>query len=661
MSSPAASHAAAAVLPRRPVSVGWRRPGERWERADFEAPGPVSVTKAPLDHIEGLRITAALPDAEGLEVVFDAPGAFQALGGGERFEALDLHGQSVRYYLENAGLGSGTYLPSPWIATTLGFSIFLDAEAAAVFHIATPHDPDVLRVQVEGGRIDMEVHFGDLPELYSALVQRIGPPQMPGDAFFGLWKAGDWRVENAETVAQDVEGFAGLGLPMAVKLIDAYWEDEVHSFEFDTAKYPDAWNMVESLAAQGTRTWLWLCPWVVVGTKSFDLAKRSGFLVSDVSGRPLTRRPGANPNTQAALIDYSNPEARTWWTGHLRRLVDRGIAGFKADFGEQLPDDAVLASGETGGRGHNAFVRHYLQATAAAFDDRTPAIISRSGAPSVRLPIWSGDQTSDFCPKSGLPAAIRAAQSASLSGWSFVGSDLGGYFGTPTPEVFARWTQFACFTPLMMLHGLGCREPWQMGDASAEVFRRFARLHLALRPIFETYGTVAAAGGLPLIRPMPLAFPEQDWAGINDWDQQFLLGDDILVAPVAFYGNTRAVFLPSGSWFDALAGEWVTGPVWCCHDVPIDRVAVFVRAGACITLATDWSERRAVQIRFRPPTALMDGPEDQSASAWTIDRIGCPAGAAEPPDDQVPEWDHTGGIFGRIAWGPAVGSPEQAN
>lgn len=601
----------------RPVSIGWRVAGGSWSSAAFPGDGEIAVEVTRQG--KNWRIVASHPHAEAIEIAFAVPKAFQAFGGGERFETLDLRGQSVRYYLENFGLGNGTYLPSPWIATSLGYGVYLPEEAAAMFHIAAPLDPNVLKIQVEGNRLEVEIHVGTLEQLYATLIQRIGPPIMPEDSFFGLWKAGDWRIENAKTVGADIDGYRNLSLPMAVKLIDAYWAGEVHSFEFDIAKYPDAWDMVARMAADGTDIYLWLCPWVVVGTKSFAYASAKGYTIKDANGALITRRPGANPNIVAALIDFSNPDASAWWSQNLRSLLQRGIKGFKADFGEQLPEHAVLHSGETGGRAHNAFVRHYLDATIAAFDGEVPAIISRSGSPRVRAPIWSGDQTSDFCPKTGLPSAVRAVQSAAFGGWSFVGSDLGGYFGTPTTQVFARWSQFSCFTPLMMLHGLGCREPWDMDATSVAVYQDYARLHLALMPVFHRYGTDAADGGLPLMRMMPLAFPEVEWSGINDWDQQYMLGDDVLVAPVAFYGNTRAVYLPEGEWLDVLSGDFVAGPTWRIHDVQLEKMPIFVRKGARLVLALDTASRRAVEIVFGDGDGMS---RTRGQEGWRVEAVG---------------------------------------
>jgi alpha-D-xyloside xylohydrolase len=609
--------------PPAPTELAWRAPDGGWHPLDV-----VALRSEPLEG-GGVRLVLERAGAAAVSLAFTVPPDLQAFGGGERFDALDLRGQVIRYYLENFGLvNGGTYLPSPWIATSLGFSLFLAEEAPATFHIAAPHDPHRLTVQVEGERAIVELHTGALPEQHRRLIARIGPPLMPEPAFFSLWKAGDWRIQDAATVVADEAGFAQLGLPLGVMLLDAYWASEVMSFRFDARKHPDAEGMIARLRAQGAELHLWLCPWVVVGTDSHRMAQAKGYLIADAAGRPLTRRPGANPNIVAALIDFSKPTAAKWWADGLRALLAMGVAGFKADFGEQLPEAAVLHSGETGGRAHNAFVRHYLQATIDAFDGRNPAIISRSGAPRIRTQIWTGDQTSDFCPKTGLPAAIRAVQSASLCGWPFIGSDLGGYFGTPTPQVFARWAQFAAFCPLMMLHGLGCREPWEMDAGSAAVFADCARMHLALAPEFERLGRIAAEGGPPLLRMMPLAFPDTDWRGRNDWDQQFMLGEDLLVAPVAFYGNTRAVWLPEGEWFDVLAGDWARGPALVVHEVPQDRIPLFLRAGGSLVLRPEsGGETVTLRVARARPAPCTGWQGTLGASGDASDPPGAPGAA----------------------------------
>ncbi|MEY4863025.1 MAG: hypothetical protein RLZ51_1120, partial [Pseudomonadota bacterium] len=200
------------------LGAGWRESGGRWhalppDAARIERRGPTTHC-----------IVFERPQAKAVELCLAAPEEALFLGGGERFERLDLRGSVVRHYLENAGQGSGTYLPVPWIASTAGFSMGLAGHDAASFHLATPWEPDVLRIQIESSRIELHLDLGTLAEQHRAWIARVGPPEKPDDAFFGLWKAGDWRTEDALTVAADREGFRAMGLPLDVKLIDAYWE-----------------------------------------------------------------------------------------------------------------------------------------------------------------------------------------------------------------------------------------------------------------------------------------------------------------------------------------------------------------------------------------------------------------------------------------------------
>ena len=189
------------------LGAGWREPRGRWhalppDAARIERRGPTTHC-----------IVFERPQSKAVELCLAAPEEALFLGGGERFERLDLRGSVVRHYLENAGQGSGTYLPVPWIASTAGFSMGLAGHDAASFHLATPWEPDVLRIQIESSRIELHLDLGTLAEQHRAWIARVGPPEKPDDAFFGLWKAGDWRTEDALTVAADREGFRAMGLP----------------------------------------------------------------------------------------------------------------------------------------------------------------------------------------------------------------------------------------------------------------------------------------------------------------------------------------------------------------------------------------------------------------------------------------------------------------
>jgi alpha-D-xyloside xylohydrolase len=197
--------------------------------------------------------------------------------------------------------------------------------------------------------------------------------------------------------------------------------------------------------------------------------------------------------------------------------------------------------------------------------------------------IWAGDQTSDFAYNSGLRTAIVAGLSAGLSGFPYWGSDIGGYFGTPSDETFMRWTQFSAFSPIMMIHGAGRREPWTFSAQTLDVYRRYAQLHIDLFPYLYTYAHEASQTGIPIMRAMPLEFPgdPESWGDLAG--HQYCFGAELLVAPVYYgFSRVRLVHLPEGPWRDFWSGEGFEGGQVVRYQAGLERIPVFARAGAMI-------------------------------------------------------------------------------
>jgi alpha-D-xyloside xylohydrolase len=292
-----------------------------------------------------------------------------------------------------------------------------------------------------------------------------------------------------------------------------------------------------------------------------------------------------------SCIDLTNPEAVIWWQDNIRQLAEMGVNGFNTDFGEQVPVDSMFHNGKTGHEMHNLYPRLYNELTFEAMQVqrggvRQPGmLLARSGwHGSQRLSaIWAGDQTSDFAYNSGLRTAIIAGLSAGLAGFPYWTSDIGGYFGTPTDEVYARWVEFSAFCPIMMIHGAGRREPWTFSRETLGLYRRFAKLHTELFPYIYTYAHEAARTGVPIMRAMPLEFPDEPDAWAELAEHQFLFGADLLVAPVYYgFSRTRPVFLPRGHWRDFWTGERLAGGQVLRRRAEIGQIPVFARAGAII-------------------------------------------------------------------------------
>ncbi len=517
------------------------------------------------------------------------------LGFGERFNRIDQRGFEVNIQVINGASGNLAYKPVPFFISSNGFGVFLETDLQVNARLAVPDDPTTASLRCEGDTATLHFYAGtprQVLEQYSAVA---GRPAVPPDWAFGPWKSRDWTLENQQTALEDVRVTRQLDLAGSVKLIDAQWETTEHSFLFDQDKYPDAAGFIAELRESGFRLVLWLSPWLVHNEKSkpvFDEAASRGYLIRDVNGDTYVHRLGNSPTFVGSCIDFTNPAAVEWWQENIRKLVRLGVEGFKTDFGEQVPDDAVFADGRTGRQLHNIYPRIYNQVTYDAMQQETDGILlARSawhGSQGISA-IWAGDQTSDFAPATGLESVIKAGQNAGLSGFPWWASDIGGYFGVPTDEVFTRWSQFAAFSPIMQIHGMGNREPWNFSDETLRIYRAYAQLHTDLFPYIRVAADQANRSGLPIMRALALEFPEDQGIWGDSQEHQYMFGDSLLVAPV-YYGFTpyRHAWLPAGHyWRELWTGVNHQGGRFVSVDAPQDVIPLFVKAGSIVPLLAE--------------------------------------------------------------------------
>jgi alpha-D-xyloside xylohydrolase len=241
--------------------------------------------------------------------------------------------------------------------------------------------------------------------------------------------------------------------------------------------------------------------------------------------------------------------------------------------------------------------------------------------------VWAGDQPGTF---TGLRAAIRMAQTAGVSGFPIWGSDIGGYHSAGlTPEVFVRWAQFAAVTPIFEVGGVGQNARfWTFGPRTVELFRRAAELHYELFPHLYELARRAARTGLPIVRPLALDQPADDrsWSA----DLEFLVGGDLLVAPVAAAsGSAHRIYLPEGEWVDVTRGTRHAGGRTIRRPTPLDELPLYLRAGTAVPFNARtpaiWSRPWQVDDLRRPGRAgwlLAPGPGSTTASSADAGSIG---------------------------------------
>lgn len=595
--------------------------------------------RQPLDGQVHLDLT--VPGAAWCSLELDAHADEHYFGFGERFNQIDQRGQEVRVRVVNGASGNLAYKPVPFYISSYGYGLHIDTDLELNARMAVPDDAATASLRVEGESLSARFFLGTPEQALRAYTASAGRPALPPAWVFGPWKSRDWTVENQSTVLEDVRETRRLDLACSVKLIDAKWETADHSFAFDPVKYPDVPGMVREAREAGMRMVLWVSPWMVrdaTSREAYEAAAAQGYLIRDGSGKPYLHRLGNSPGFVGSCIDFTNPAAVEWWQGHIKRLVQLGFDGFKTDFGEQVPDDAVFFDGRIGREVHNVFPRLYNEATYHAMQEATDGVLfARSawhGSQGISA-IWAGDQASDFGPATGLQSVVVAGQNAAASGFPYWSSDIGGYFGVPTDEVFVRWTQFGAFSPIMQVHGMGKREPWLFAPETLDLYRAYAQLHTDLFPYLYAAAKHAADTGVPIMRPMAFAFPGEDV-----WDDtqahQYLFGPQLLVAPVYSYSgfNTiKSVWLPAAApWYELWTGDLYEGGQTAFVAAAIDKIPVFVRAGSIVPLLA------------QSPRTLVCGGDDPLAAWPDLDLLIYPGADAEArlTDGTLLTWNDAG-------------------
>ena len=333
---------------------------------------------------------------------------------------------------------------------------------------------------------------------------------------------------------------------------------------------------------------------------------------------------------EGSPVDFTNPAARDWLAGQLKTLLGRSevttaagtkepaIGGFKTDDGETrssdgniyIPESASYADGRTGQEMRNGYCVEYHRAVYGALREVVGAnglIFARSGFTGTQAfpAYWAGDNAPNFGAENGLPSVIIAGLSAAMSGYSIWGHDVGGYQNSNFSPVsranlFMRWTQFACFSPILQMHRQVKKRqndpastpfgqyPWGYGRDAEENFRFYARLHTRLFPYIYTYAKEASEKGLPLIRPLVLL--HQDDPRTHLISHTYLFGNELLVAPVIrptpdAAATQRTVYLPRGAWRDYWTQERHAGGQEITYEsADQQQFPLYVREGAIVPM-----------------------------------------------------------------------------
>ncbi|HMQ27131.1 MAG TPA: glycoside hydrolase family 31 protein, partial [Acidimicrobiales bacterium] len=535
-------------------------------------------------------------------------------GFGEQFGRLDKVGQTIDVDMQEA-MGTVTpraYKNVPFWVTTAGWGVFANHDARLTAWIGSRAAPQ-LQVAVDDDWLDAFVFVGDVRQVLGAYTELTGRPNVPPDWSFGFWQSKISYSAAAETL-EVAQRMRVADLPFDVLHLDTHWfrRDWFCDLEFDPERFPDPAGYFDAMAAMGVKVSLWQLPYIPEGSALFDdLAAVDGFVRRD-DGSLYDIGLCYTPDWEGGrvgCIDVTNPDAVEVYQRWLGSLFDLGARAIKVDFGEQAPVDGVYHDGTPGHRMHNRYPLLYNRAVAEATHDKTGEWIiwARAAfAGSQRYPLhWGGDSSARW---DNLFADVGGGLSLGLCGFPFWSMDIGGFMGEPDDELLLRWLQAGLFLSHSRIHGFGDRELYDRG-ATTDLARDLLHLRYRLLPYLLGQAHRTAQDGVPLARPLVVDHPDDP----TTWhlSDQWLLGDDLLVAPVAHPDGHRRVYLPEGDWVHWFTGERHQGPTWLDTHSPIDRFPLYQRAASLVPMGPTMAHVGArptdeLTLRAGTPTAGAD-------------------------------------------------------
>ncbi|MGW3269183.1 glycoside hydrolase family 31 protein [Streptomyces sp. NPDC001056] len=549
----------------------------------------------------------------------EVPADARFFGLGGRASGPRLRDGSYRLWNTDPG---GSFEPGddPLYLTMPVQLVVADAGTHLVFHDTTWDGTVLLREGEEGagsghdraGRCELRMDGGPLrcwvmvgapSRVLHTWASLTGAPALPPAWALGHHHA-RWGFGSEQEVRRIVSGYQERGLPLDAVHLDIDHYDDHQVFTVDRERFPKLPVLAEELRRDGIRLVSIIDPAVKVapGNAVYEGGTAVDAFVRDASGRPVL---GVVWAGESVYPDFTHPRVRDWWGGLYEERLAQGFAGFWHDmnepvsfnaFGEPtLPRSARHALEGRGGdhrEAHNVYglcmARAGYEGLRELVPQERPFLFTRSGWAGMQRygGTWSGDVATGW---PGLRASLSLVLGLGLCGVPYSGPDVGGFGGSPSPELYLRWFQLGAYLPLFRTHAslrAGRREPWEFGPEVLEHARAALLERRRLLPYFVTLSHLARRTGAPYVRPVWWSAPED--RALRDCEDAFLLGDSLLVAPVLDPGaDRRVVRLPRGRWYDTATERVYEGPGPVVVDAPLSRIPVFARAGAVLPVRGD--------------------------------------------------------------------------
>ena len=527
-------------------------------------------------------------------------------GTGERFTAFVKNGQSIDIWNEDGGTSTyQSYKNIPFYISNKGYGVFVNHPEKVSFEMATEMVTKAA-FSVEGGYLDYYLFNGPtMKEVLKRYTDLTGKPSLPAPWTFGLWLSTSFTTNyDEETVMSFVNGMLDRGIPLRTFHFDCFWMKEFHwtDFEWDSRVFPDPEGMLKRIKAKGLNICVWINSYIGQEANTFKEGLEKGYFVKRTNGDVWQWdmwQPGM------ALVDFTNPKACAWYKAHLARLLDMGVDCFKTDFGERIPtEDVVYFDGSDPKKMHNYYTYLYNKCVYEVLVEKRgkedAILFARSAtAGGQKFPVhWGGDCWSDY---ESMEESLRGGLSLLMSGFGYWAHDIGGFENTSTADVYKRWVAFGLLSSHSRLHGsTSYRVPWVYDEEAVDVVRFFTRLKARLMPYLYETAIYTSRTGVPTMRSMVMEYTEDK--NCSYLDKQYMLGDNLLVAPIFREDGIAEYYLPEGVWTNFFTGEKKQGGKWYAEEHGYLSLPLMVKPGSIVALGAcddkpDYDYAKNVELR----------------------------------------------------------------
>jgi len=494
------------------------------------------------------------------------------------------------------------------------YGIFLDNSFRTKFNFGASTDEKFSFFSAANG--EMNYYFfgaSSLAEIIRDYTWLTGRMTLPP-----IWSLGYQQCRWSyfpESEVLDLAGkFRNKQIPCDVIYLDIDYMDEYKVFTWDHQKFPQPKAMIGKLNELGFHVVTIVDPGIKIekGYFAYDEGIKNDYFATYPDGAFYTGNvwPG-----RCHFPDFTKEDVRRWWGNSFIHLVEPGVEGFWNDmnepsaWGQNIPD--IVQFSFDGRKAsmtemHNVYglnmSRATFEGTKNLMKGKRAFILTRAGFSGIQRysAVWTGDNEAT---DEHMLLSARMVNSMGLSGISFVGPDLGGFMGNPTKELYLRWLSLGVYTPFFRNHsawGTSHKEPWSFGEDAEKLSREFINQRYRLIPYLYSMIYQSTLSGLPVARSLTINYTFNEKVYWYQYQNEYLFGDNLLVAPVSCTQNASKIYLPEGGWYRLSSGEFFKGNSEVIIDAPLSDLPVFVKASGILPLQS------VIQCTSEKPSPVLE-------------------------------------------------------